>query len=143
MIVDLTTQQQESGTFDLKEGGKVTLRLLSEKDMKELTEACVKKTPEYPYLPIMKDGKPTGECQYFRFERTEFNQELWNEMSWDRIIVGWEGVATADGQSIETTKENKIALMKKKQSFREDVDAGISALKEQSKTRQEEREKNS
>jgi hypothetical protein len=131
MIVDLK-EKEESGSFDLKGGGKVHLRLRSEQDEKEIRAACVTTTAEYPFL----DGK------YQRFEVEKTNTELYVEMCWDKNITGWEGVLE-DKKPVPVTKENKILLMRKSLPFQEAVTNGLKALQEASRSRTERAEKNS
>lgn len=143
MVVNFSQSKSETGSFELKSGGSVNLRLLNAKDIKEMTEACVTVTPEYPYLPIMKDGVPQKDGQYVRFERRDVNQDLWNEMLWDRAITGWKDIKTENGDPVEVTKENKVLLMTQNSEFKETVDAGMTALKNAEKARTEASEKNS
>lgn len=142
MIVDLT-EKTENGTFDLRGGGTLSLRLLNARDMKEMNESCIKRVSEYPYLPVMKDGEPTGVSQYVRFERQEINQDLWNDMLYDRTITGWTGITGPDDKAIECKKENKVRMMMFSPDFREAYDTGMKALKEAEASRREAEQKNS
>jgi hypothetical protein len=131
LIIDLE-EKEESGTFDLKGGGKVSLRLMTDKDVREIRAACLSTAVEYPLL----DGK------YQRFEAEKFNGELFEEMRLDRNIVGWESLFDRNSKPIPVTKENKALLMAKSAAFREAVDAGLAALKATEKARTEQVEKN-
>jgi hypothetical protein len=131
MIVDLE-DREEAGTFDLKGGGKVTLRLRSAQDEKEIRAACVKQVVEYPLL----DGK------YQRFESEKTDMDLYIEMSWDKNIAGWEGVVDGNKEPVPVTKENKIRLMRLAPAFRNAVEAGLKALADASKAKAEQAEKN-
>ncbi len=118
MIVELE-EKEESGSFELPGGGKVHLRLRSEKDEKEIRAACTTKLVEYPLL----DGK------YQRFETEKVDYELFAEMSFDRNITGWEDLFDKNKKPIPVTKEIKVLLMKNVQLFRATVENGLKALK--------------
>lgn len=130
MNVDLT-EKEEKGSFDLKGGGKVHLRLRNEADEKEIRKACVTTVVDYPFL----DGK------YQRFENEKTDTDLFLLMCWDKNIVGWDGILE-DKKPVPVTKENKVALMKRSEDFREAVQNGLKALQEASKVRAEAAEKN-
>jgi hypothetical protein len=131
MIVDLE-EKEESGTFELEGGGKVSLRLLSGVDLKAMRKACMTTAVEYPLL----DGK------YQRFEAPKFNGELFEEMKWDRAITGWEALFDRNKKPIPVTPENKVLLMEKAEEFAAAVNAGLASLKEAEKVRTEQAEKN-
>lgn len=131
MNVDLQ-DKEEAGTFELKGGGKVHLRLRNETDEKAIRTACVTTVVEYPFL----DGK------YQRFESEKTDMDLFLSMCWDRNITGWEGVLE-DKKPVPVTKENKVLLMKRSADFREAVTNGLEALQAASKARAEQAEKNS
>ena len=138
MIVDLE-DREEKGSFDLGGGGKVHLRLLGSADMREMRAACVKTVSEYP---LLKDPE-TGKERYQRFEREEFDGELWREMQLDRNITGWEGIVDRNKKPIPVTQEHKVLLYSTVPAFRNAVDNGLKALKEAEKARAEALEKNS
>jgi hypothetical protein len=131
MIVDLN-EKTESGWFDLEGGGRVHLRLLDITDIRDMRKACLKTVPEYPKL----DGK------YQRFEGQEFDNDLWNEMLWDRTIIGWEGIFDRDERPIPVTKEHKVLLMMRVSEFVKVYEEGIKALKAAEEARAEAAEKN-
>lgn len=131
MIVDLT-DKEEKGRFDLKDGGWIDLRLLSLQDVKDLRDACVKTVAEYPML----DGK------YQRFERMDFNSDLWNEMRYDRTITAWGDIFDKNEKPIPCTKEMKVALMTKVPEFIEAYTNGMKALKDAEEARVKVQEKN-
>lgn len=131
MIVDLN-EKTESGWFDLEGGGRVHLRLLDITDIRDMRKACLKTVPEYPKL----DGK------YQRFEGQEFDNDLWNEMLWDRTIIGWEGIFDRDELPIPVTKEHKVLLMMRVSEFVKVYEEGIKALKAAEEARAEAAEKN-
>jgi len=131
MIVDLE-EKEESGSFELKGGGKVHLRLMSAKDVKEVRDASTTIVPEYPLL----DGK------YQRFEAEKFDVELFVEMRLDRNITGWDDLFDKNEKPIPVTKENKVLLMAMIPEFREAVDNGLAALKEAEAAKAEQSEKN-
>jgi hypothetical protein len=131
MIVDLTDKEQK-GRFDLDGGGWVELRLLSVQDLKDMRDACIKMVAEYPML----DGK------YQRFERMEFNSDLWDEIRYDRSIVAWGDIFDKNEKPIPCTKEMKVLLMTRVPEFIEAYDEGMKALKDAENTKAEEQEKN-
>lgn len=132
MIVDLE-DKEEAGSFEIKGGGKVHLRLLGSKDLKEMKAACFTNVVEYPLL----DGK------YQRFEARKFDEDLWEEMRWDKGIIGWDSIFDRNGQAIPVTKENKLLLIQKVTDFRDAVEAGFKLLREADKQKAEGQEKNS
>jgi len=132
MIVDLINKE-ECGSFELKGGGKVHLRLRNEADEKEIRAVCVTMVVEYPLL----DGK------YQRFESEKTDTTLFIEMCWDKNITGWDDIFDKNKKPIPVTKENKVLLMKLVPAFNEDVTNGLTALREASKARAEQAEKNS
>lgn len=137
MIVNLV-DKDVTGSFELKGGGKVHLRLRNEQDEKEIRAACYVTVAEYPLLKDPVDGKE----KYQRFESEKVNIELLFEMSWDKNIVGWEDLFDKNEKPIPVTKENKILLMKLVPEFREAVTEGLNALKEMEQKKAEELPKN-
>jgi hypothetical protein len=135
MIVDLE-EKTESGVFDIKGGGKVHVRLLTSNDFKAIRKACVTKVVEYP---LLGEG---AEKKYQRFESEKFDAELFNAMSWDLGITGWENIFDRNEKPIPVTKENKTLLMVLCPEFREAVDNGFAALKEAEKVKTETEAKN-
>lgn len=131
MRVDLTTRE-EQGWFDIRDGAKVHLRLLSETDIAEMRAACITVVPEYPLL----DGK------YQRFEAQKFDGALFERMRVERTILGWSGVQDANGVDVPVTAENKLLLVHLVPDFAKAVDAGLKALKDAEAARLEAREKN-
>jgi hypothetical protein len=136
MIVDLE-KKEERGSFDLRDGGKVHLRLLTSKDMKEIRAATVKTVIEYPLLKG-PDGKET----YQRFEAQRFDADLFEEMKWDRAITGWDDIYDCNQKPILVTKENKTLLMSMVSEFIVAVNDGLKALQETEKARNETESKN-
>ena len=140
MNVDLT-DKEEVGTFELKGGGKVHLRLRNEKDEDEIAAACVTTVIEYPWLPDVVEGKPQATGKYVRFESEKTDWKLKVPMYWDRNITGWDGI-NENGKPVPVTKENKAFLMKHNTAFSEAVNAGLEALQKASKAKAEQAEKN-
>ena len=128
MIVDLE-EKTESGVFDIKGGGKVHVRLLTSTDLKVIRKACVTKVVEYP---LLGEG---SEKKYQRFEFENLDAELFNTMSWDLGITGWENIFDKNKKPIPVTKENKTLLMVLSPEFKEAVDNGFKALKEAEKAK--------
>jgi len=140
MIVDLERKPSESGSFELKGGGKVHLRLLDGEDIKELQKACMTSVPEYPLLK----NHETGKDEYRRFDAPKFDSDLWDEMMWDRVITGWDDLFDSSKKPIPVTKENKVLLMasSKAKEFQDAVNKGLEVLKAQDKERSGATEKN-
>ncbi|PKN20883.1 MAG: hypothetical protein CVU71_03640 [Deltaproteobacteria bacterium HGW-Deltaproteobacteria-6] len=140
MIVDLERKPTESGSFELKGGGKVHLRLMDSEDIRELQKACMTSVPEYPLLK----NPETGKDEYRRFDAPKFDGDLWDEMMWDRVITGWDDLFDKDKKPIPCTKENKVLLMTcgKAKEFVDAVNNGLKTLKDQDKARSEATEKN-
>lgn len=131
MIVDLE-DKEITGSFELKGGGKVHLRLRNEKDEREIRAACVTVAVEYPFL----DG------QYRRFEVEKTDMDKFLEMSWDRNITGWDDLFDKNKKPIPVTKENKALLMRLVSSFREAVTAGLKVLQDGERVKAEQVAKN-
>jgi hypothetical protein len=131
MIVDLEDKEVK-GTFELKGGGKVHLRLRNEQDEKEIRAACVTTTVEYPFL----DG------QYRRFEVEKTDTDKLLEMSWDRNITGWDDLFDKNKKPIPVTTKNKALLMRVASEFREAVTDGLKALQDDAKVKAKAVEKN-
>jgi len=135
MIVDFE-EKEVTGTFELKGGGKVHLRLLTGTDIKAMRKACFKKVIEYP---LVGEGK---EARYQRFESEEFDAEKFASMGHDRNITGWDILYDRNETPIPVTPENKDLLMEKVSEFREAVTNGNKLLKEREKAEAEALEKN-
>lgn len=140
MNVDLA-EKEEKGSFDLKGGGKVHLRLRNEKDEEEIAAACVTTVVEYPWLPDIVDGQPQTTGKYVRFESEKTDWKLKLPMCWDRNITGWDGVLE-NGKPVPVTEENKSSLMRHNPAFSEAVTKGLEALQAASKVRAKAAEKN-
>lgn len=136
MIVDLE-EKTEEGWFDLRDGGRVHLRLMSSTDVKEMRKACFTTVAEYPLLE-----DEAGKASYKRFEARRFDEDLWEEMRWDRCVLGWENVFDRNMTPVPVTKENKYLLMSKVPEFIKSVEDGMKALKDAEQARIEEEIKN-
>jgi len=135
MIVDLE-EKTESGSFEIKGGGKVHLRLLSSADIRDMKKASLTDVVEYPLLG--EGDKKT----YHRFESQKFDSDVFNKMIWDRGITGWDGISDKNKNPIPVTAENKELLMLRSQDFREAVEKGQAALKKAEEERAEAEIKN-
>jgi len=136
MIVDLE-EKSETGSFDLKGGGRVHLRLLMSNDLKEIRKATITTVIEYPLLKAA-DGKET----YQRFEAQRFDPDLFDEMKWDLAITGWDDIYDCNQIPIPVTKDNKNLLMKLVAEFKQAVEDGLKALQDADKERHEAARKN-
>jgi len=137
MIVDLE-EKEVAGTFELKGGGKVHLRLRNEKDEKEIRAVCVSEVTEYPLLKDPVTGKE--DYRPFTHEKTDTDRRL--EMSWDRNITGWDDLFDKNEKPIPVTKGNKVLLMTRVPEFLQAVMDGIKALMEKEKAKAKAAEKN-
>lgn len=138
MIVDLKEKPTETGVFEIKGGGKVSLRLLSDKDVREIVKITKKVVAEYPLLKD-PDGGPD---KYQRFEVVTFDDEVFDEMNYDRTILEWSGIETPGGEQVPVTKQNKVLLMKRSADFYDAVTAGRAELKKRATERRDAEEKN-
>lgn len=85
--------------FDMPEEGRICLKVVSVSDAEEINKKCfIKKLVEY------KDGK--------RYETELTDTDKASNMTYDKIIVDWEGLYDKNGTEIKCTPENKIKLMK-------------------------------
>ena len=136
MIIDFE-EKEVKGTFELKGGGKVHLRLLNADDFKAIRKACVKKRAEYP---LVGEGKA---ARYQRFEYEDFDAEKFAAMVNDRNITGWDDLYDRNEKPIPVTPENKTLLMERVAEFKEAVTEGNKALQEKEKAEAKAAEKNS
>ncbi len=127
MIFDL--ENLNPGTwFDLPDGGRICLRILSLETALSISEAVTKKRLEY------KHGQ--------RFEVEDVNENKNLELTWDNIILEWEGIKTADGKPLPCTAEMKAKLMRGSPSFAKIVRDNLNHLNELEGTREESERKN-
>lgn len=136
MIVDLE-EKTEDGWFDLRDGGRVHLRLMSSDDVREMRKACFATVTEYPLL----EGDD-GVKRHQRFEGKRFDEDLWDEMRWDLCIIGWENICDRNQAPVPVSKENKVLLMSRVPEFFMAVEEGMKALKEAEKAKSEDARKN-
>ncbi len=130
-IVDLNEVPQ--GTwFDLDGGGRIELKILSADEFKEIRKITVKKEVTYKRL----DGKPE------RIAYDDVNEELQNELFWDKAILNWEGILDKNGEEIPCTKEMKVLLMSKSVQFMKIVSKYMATLNEDEERRLASLEKN-
>ena len=117
MIFDL--ENLNPGTwFDLPDGGRICLRILSLETALSISEA--------------------GQ----RFEVEDVNENKNLELTWDNIILEWEGIKTADGKPLPCTAEMKAKLMRGSPSFAKIVRDNLNHLNELEGTREEIERKN-
>lgn len=130
MIFDL--EEKPGSWFPMEGGGRVQLRALSPENWREIRKQTVTKVPDYAKL----DGK------WERFEAEKVDEDLQNELFWDKLIVSWEGLLDAKGREIPCTKENKALLMLTQTVFSRFIAGCIDALTKDDKARAEASEKN-
>jgi len=136
MEVSLQKKETESGWFDIKGGGRVHIRLLSADDITAMRKACFSTVAEYPLL----DG------EYRRFEAEKFDKDLWEDMTNDLSIIGWDVMVNAETKEpIAVTLDNKKLLMFPGvcPAFVEAVRKGRKALQKTSTEKVKAAEKNS
>lgn len=104
--------------FDMDGGGRVQLRTLDAADLRVIRRHAVKKGAEYKRI----DGKAE------RFEFDVVDEDLQNELFWDRIITAWENLIDGKGAEIPCTKENKVLLMSRSAKFAKLVAEALKLL---------------
>jgi hypothetical protein len=119
--------------FDVVEGkpeeGRICLRVANGEAIDDIRAQTIKKKVEY------RRGQ--------RFETEEVNDKLYSELLWDYTIVGWEGIADAEGKEIPCTRANKSKLMRGSLVFQRIVADNLDKLNEDLIKQQEAEEKNS
>ena len=114
--------------FDLPGGGKICLRILPLDDAFKISKEITKKRVEY------KQGQ--------RFEVEDVDEHRNLALTWDYIILDWEGVKSKDGKEIPCTTEMKARLMGGSPSFGKVVRDFVNHLNELEATEQEAEAKN-
>lgn len=111
--------------------GRVLLRVCSPEDARRIEKACSKKQP-----PEYKGG--------VRYELPpKVDEEKYNRMLWDWVIVDWDGVLDADEKPIECNAQNKERLMMGSPWFTSFVTKNLEKLNADNKIYQGNLEKNS
>ena len=137
MIIDFeAANETENGWFEIEDGGRVHLRLLSDEDKEEMAKAAFVKFFDYPKLEI--DGKE----QYKQFVSRDLDPMIWSEMAIDREIVEWEKLFDKNKKPIPCELEFKKKLLVASKKFKQVYDEGIKALEDRAKQKGEELEKN-
>ena len=129
-IIDL--EEPKGVWFTMDGGGKVLLRALTADDYREIRRKTVKRKAEY--------RKVEGVAGRFEFE--EVDDDLQNELLWDKCIMAWEDILDSKGNQIPCTKEYKIALMSKSIMFARFVGDSLKAIADSESERAEQAEKN-
>jgi hypothetical protein len=115
-IIDF--EERVENWFEMDGGGRVQIRALTPDDFRDIERQATKKRVEFKKV----EGVPA------RFDVVESNEDLKNELFWDRVIVSWENLFDRDGKEITCTKENKVMLMLKVPSFASFVADSMSKL---------------
>jgi len=128
--------------FDLYGDGRVQLRAISADDWKEIRKQTVKKKVEYKRV----EGKAE------RFPVEEVNEDLQNELFWDKTIQSWDGFSIKikkDGKTeiVNCIPENctsdlKFLLMMRSPKFAKFVGECLKQLTEDETKQAEQAEKN-
>jgi len=108
------------------EDGFVCLRAVPPDEMKRINKKTDKKKTEF---------KRGG-----RYEYTDRNEKLWNQLFWDYVITDWD--ITNKGVPVECNAENKAFLMGNSVKFMNFVTEKFEELTELDKIAEEEIEKN-
>ena len=114
--------------FDFEDGGRICLHSLSIEEATAISKKTTNIRVEY------KQGQ--------RFTIDVIDEDKAFSLMWDAVIVGWEGIESADGKALECTTENKIKLMKKSPVFARIVRCFLEKLGEIETTEKEAEEKN-
>jgi len=119
--------------FDMEDGGRIQLKTPTQGDLKEIQKKTVTKKVDYKRI----DGKAE------RFEIEEKNQDLENELFWDKCIVAWEKLFDIKNRPIECTKENKLLLMHISMKFVKFITDSMAQLSKDEAAKEGAAEKNS
>lgn len=125
-------QEKTNAWFEMEGGGQIHLQLLDADDFKEIKKKTVEKKIEFKRVE--------GKAERFNFE--EVNDELQNELFWDRIILEWKNLFDAKEAPIECTKDTKILLMTKSKKFSTFIFESLKKLREMDEQQSKEAEKN-
>ena len=112
----------------------VELQALTGKQIAEFRKATSQKKVEY-WRPQGSGEKP------FRYEFTDTNDELFNEMFWDTQIVSWN-LVDPEGKEIPCSKENKLLLLGNSNEFATWIMKCVTQLNEDNSKRIKDAEKN-
>jgi len=125
--------EDKPGTwFDMEGGGRLQLRTMMLDDWKAIRKQTVKKRVDFKKV----DGTPG------RFEFEETDEDLQNELFWDRVIVNWEHFFDSKKKPIPCTKENKVLLMTRSAKFAKVMLESLKTLAEDQEVEAEAAEKN-
>ncbi|MDD5532389.1 MAG: hypothetical protein PHC52_06325 [Syntrophales bacterium] len=125
--------EQKAGTwFEMDGGGRIQIHVLTPEEFKEVRRQTVKKKVDFKKV----DGTPA------RLPYEEVNEDLQNELFWDACIVAWENLFDGKGKEIPCTKENKVLLMMRSQTFARFVAESIETLTKDQAQQAEQAEKN-
>jgi hypothetical protein len=83
--------------------GRIKLRVMNPAARKRIRGKAI--TPQVEY----KAGK--------RYTYDEINEELYDRLMWDYIIIDWEKLEDDDGNPIECNAESKAKLMNEELTF--------------------------
>ena len=119
--------------FDLDGGGRVQLRSISADDWKAIRKQTVKKKVDFKKI----EGTPV------RLEYEEVNEDLQNELFWDKVIVGWENLFDGKNVAIPCTRANKILLMMRSTKFAKFIGECLKTLSDDEAVQEEQEIKNS
>ena len=106
--------------------GFVCLRTIPPEEMKKINKKTDKKRVEH---------KRGG-----RYEYTDRNDKLWNDLFWDYVITDWD--VTNKGEPVECNRENKSFLMNNSVKFMNFVSTKFEELTEMQENIEDETEKN-
>jgi hypothetical protein len=122
--------------FDYPGGGRIQLRAADPDDFIRINKES---TENRPFLHEAEGQPPRV------FNHEILDQDKLSRLFNDCTILAWEGFEDENGQVIPCTPEKKTELMRYKDdpTFRNFVNAKLTALDEAEKTKREQAEKNS
>lgn len=101
-VISIERPKEPTAWFEIGNGGRVQLCILSPETYREIAKRSVKKSVEYARV----DGKAE------RFEVVEEDQEAFARNFWDAVILSWEGMPPLkDGNVLECNANNKLAMI--------------------------------
>ena len=125
--------EDKPGTwYDLGSGARIQLRNTTREDFKELRKQTTTKMSEIKRID--------GVLERVAWE--EKDEDLHEELFWDKVIVDWEGIVDAKGLLMPCTRENKVKLMLRSAKFAKMVNDSFKILTDAEAAELETAEKN-
>jgi len=127
-VFDIEKPAEPTAWFNMEEGGRVQLCLISSDTYDEIRKQATKSKVEYAKV----DGKPE------RFEVNKVDPDLFSKLFWGKVIVSFEGLLDKHKNPISCTDEHKALLATRSEEFALFVQEGLKKLKEDEAKRLEE-----